>query len=62
MTEPKLKPIAPVDVKMRKERTGEIIAWDHANNRILSTGFDDEHDFEQWKKDYFAHPKNSSKE
>ena len=62
MTEPKLKPIAPIDVEMRKERTGEIIAWDKVNNRIVSTGFDDEADFDNWKKEYFAHPSNFAKE
>lgn len=62
MTEPKLKPIAPVDVEMRTERSGEKIAWDKVNRRIISTGFDDEDDFESWKKDYFAHPKNFAKD
>lgn len=60
MTEPKLKPIAPADVDMRTDRSGEKYAWDKVNSRILSTGFDDEDDFEDWKKQFFERPANFS--
>lgn len=54
MTEPKLKPIAPVDVEMQRQASGDYIAFDTVNKRIISTGFDDEEDFEAWKREYFA--------
>lgn len=54
MTEPKLKPIAPCDVEMQRQASGDYIAFDTVNKRIISTGFDDENDFEDWKRDYFA--------
>ena len=53
VTEPKLQPLAPADVVSRKLPTGEIVAWDNRNNRQIASGFDDEADFEDWKKERF---------
>lgn len=53
MTEPKPQPLAPADVVSRKLPTGEIVAWDKRNNRQIASGFDDEADFEDWKKERF---------
>lgn len=52
-----LRPIAPVDVEMRMQSTGEIIAWDKANGLMLASGFYSREDFEQWMKSYFGQMK-----
>ena len=48
-----MKPIAPIDVEMQKSVTGELIAFDKVNRVIMASGFDDENDFEVWKRSYF---------
>ena len=45
--------LAPADVVSRKLPTGEVVAWDNRNNRQIASGFDDEDDFEDWKKERF---------
>lgn len=38
------------DIKLQKSVTGELIAFDTNRRIIVATGFDDEKDFEQWRK------------
>ena len=62
MTDQKLQPLAPVDVELRTDKSGEKYAWDSRNSRIISTGFDDDDDFEEWKEKFFKLPSNFTKE
>lgn len=51
------KPIGEADVVFRRDRSGDNIAFDIRNNRILASDFDDESDFEDWREKYFANLK-----
>lgn len=46
--------LRPDHVILQRQASGEYAAIDKRNGRVVSNGFDDEEDFETWKRDYFA--------
>lgn len=43
-----MKRSVAADVQLQKSVTGELIAYDTKQKKIIATGFDDEEDFQQW--------------
>lgn len=52
MTKPEPKPKRE-DVELRRDRSGDWLAVETKTGRVVSSGFDDESDFNEWAEQFF---------